>query len=56
MRAIRVFAAWLCASFLMCLLYTAHRGFDFREAAIASPLFAAVVTVVWLRKFREDSK
>jgi len=56
MRGVKVFVLWFCAFFLMGVLYTAHRGVDFKEAAILSPLFAAVATVWWTRKYRGNSK
>lgn len=56
MRVVRVFAVWLCAFFLLCVLYTAHRGVDWMEAEVSSPLFAALATLWWIRKRKAPSK
>ena len=51
LRAVRIFLVWLVVFFLMGMLYTAHRGFDFPEIRVLAPILAAVTTVYWLRKF-----
>jgi len=51
LRAVRIFLVWLAVFFLMGLLYTAHRGFDFAEIRVLAPILAAIATVYWLRKF-----
>ena len=51
LRAVRIFLAWLIVFFLLGMLYTARRGFDFPETGILAPIFAVVITVFWLRKF-----
>jgi hypothetical protein len=51
LRAVRIFLVWLVVLFLLGMLYTAHRGFDFPEIGVVAPIMATVATVYWLRKF-----
>jgi hypothetical protein len=51
LRAVRIFLVWVVVFFLQGMLYTAHRGFDFPEIMVLAPIFAAITTVFWLRKF-----
>jgi hypothetical protein len=51
LRMARIFITWLIICFLQGMLYTAHRGVDFPEISLLAPIFAAIATVYWLRKF-----
>jgi hypothetical protein len=51
LRMARIFIAWLIVCFLQGVLYTAHRGVDLPEISLLAPIFAAIATFYWLRKF-----
>ena len=51
LRAVRIFLVRLVVLFLLGMLYTARRGFDFPEIGVFVPILATVATVYWLRKF-----
>ena len=52
LRAVRIFLVRLVVLFLLGMLYTARRGFDFPEIGVCLvPILATVATVYWLRNF-----
>jgi hypothetical protein len=51
LRAVKIFLVWLVVFFLLGMLYTFHRGFDFPVIGVLAPISAVVAMVYWLRKF-----